>query len=381
MVDSRRQATEARVASAPPAAAGREPLSGRESPRGAEETRELHFFLRLAREWDLRFERLARTGSVSKWYSSVGNEAITVPAATAIEAGDALFSLHRDSGAILRAYVDPARLFPDLFRARPARKPPRADPRHLLHRLACQVLGKAEGFSAGRERSYHYSYIDEAAGIIHIGMISHLGAMIPVAAGAALAFRQAGTDRVALNFIGEGGTSTGDFHEALNMAAVLKAPLVLVIENNGYAFSTPASQQYASRTLAERGTAYGIPGIRVDGGDALAVLREVSSAVARARQGDGPTLIEAVVGRMRGHSEGDDSIQLVPAEERKKHEEHDPVLRLERTMVERGLAAPGDLEEVARRCHDLMIEVADRALASSDPRPGDPGWGVHAGSG
>jgi 2-oxoisovalerate dehydrogenase E1 component len=358
--------------------ARRQSLPDRDARGGVEDLRELHFFLRLAREWDLRFERLARTGSVSKWYSSVGNEAVTVPAATAIEAGDALLSLHRDSGAILRAYIDPSRLFPDLFRPRTGRKPPRADPKGLLHRLACQVLGKAEGFSAGRERSYHYSYIDEDAGIIHIGMISHLGAMIPVAAGVALAFRRSGSDRVALNFIGEGGTSTGDFHEALNMAAVLKAPLVLVIENNGYAFSTPARQQYASRTLAERGAAYGIHGVRVDGGDALAVLGEASAAVARARAGGGPTLIEAVVGRMRGHSEGDDSIQLVPAEERKRHQDLDPLARLERAVVERGIAAAGDLDEVQRRCHDLMIDVADRALASRDPQPDDPGWGVHA---
>jgi TPP-dependent pyruvate/acetoin dehydrogenase alpha subunit len=240
------------------------------------------------------------------------------------------------------------------------------------------VIGKAEGFSAGRERSYHYSHIDEEAGIIHIGMISHLGAMIPVAAGVALAFQQSKSDRVALNFIGEGGTSTGDFHESLNMAAVLRAPLVLVIENNGYAFSTPARQQYASRTLAERGAAYGIPGIRVDGRDALAVLRETSAAVARARAGEGPTLIEAVGGRMRGHSEGDDSIQLVPAEERKMHQDLDPVGHLERTIVDLGFATPEHLDEIQKRCHDLMIEVVDRALASRDPQPGDPGWGIYA---
>jgi TPP-dependent pyruvate/acetoin dehydrogenase alpha subunit len=209
-------------------------------------------------------------------------------------------------------------------------------------------------------------------------MISHLGAMIPVAAGAALAFRQAGKDRVALNFIGEGGTSTGDFHEALNMAAVLKVPLVLVIENNGYAFSTPASQQYASRTLAERAAGYGIPGVRVDGGDALEVLREVTAAVARARQGGGPTLIEAVVGRMRGHSEGDDSFQLVPAEVRRRSTDLDPVSRLERVLLDRGTTSRSHLDEVARRCSDLVLEVADRALASPDPDPRTPGREVCA---
>ena len=346
---------------------------------GAAELLEVHLFMRLAREWDLRFERMARIGSVSKWYSSVGNEAITVPAATAIEAGDALVTLHRDSGAILRHYVDPARLFPDLLQPSRKRKPPRAEPRDLLHRLACQVLGKAEGFSGGIERSYHYSHVDEAAGILHVGMISHLGAMIPVAAGLGLGLVQRGTDRVALNFIGEGGTSTGDFHEALNMAAVMKLPLVLVIENNGYAFSTPAQEQYASRTLAERGPAYGMHGIRVDGTDALAVLREAAAAVRRAREGGGPTLIEAVTGRMRGHSEGDDSFMLIPAEERSRHERLDPLLAFERWLVEKGIATADRLEEAARRSRELMIEVADRALASPDPDPAAARRGVHAG--
>src|SRR5206468_1732604 len=122
----------------------------------------------------------------------------------------------------------------------------------------CQLLGKGEGFSQGVERSFHYGYLAPEHGILHLGMISHLGAMIPVAAGCAFAFRQAGSDRVAVNFIGEGGTSTGDFHEGLNMAAVWKLPLILVIENNRYAFSTPARLQYAARQLSDRGPGYGV---------------------------------------------------------------------------------------------------------------------------
>ncbi len=357
----------------------REPAPAPAPDQSPQALREMHFFLRLAREWDLRFERLVRTGSVSKWYSSVGNEGTTVPAATAIEAGDALVSLHRDSGAILRYYLDASRVHADLFPPLPGRKPSRAEPRDLLFRLACQMLGKAAGFTGGHERSYHYSLFREDEGIIHVGMISHLGAMIPVAAGLALALQQEGKDRVAVNFIGEGGTSTGDFHEGLNMAAVLKVPLILIIENNGYAFSTPASEQYASRTLAERGAAYGIPGVRVDGCDAIAVLREVSTAVARARRGGGPTLIEAVVGRMRGHSEGDDSIHLLSAEERKRYEEADPVLRFERMLLARGVADREYLGVVARKSADLVLEAVDRALASPEPDPSAPPRGIYAG--
>ncbi len=338
----------------------------------------MHFFLRLAREWDLRFERLVRLGAVSKWYSSVGNEGVTVAAATAIEAGDALISLHRDSGAILRHYLDAGRLFPDLFPAVSQRRASQVEPRGILYRLACQMLGKANGFSAGRERSYHYSHFDEGAGIIHVGMISHLGAMIPVAAGLALAFKQRGSDRVAVNFVGEGGTSTGDFHEGLNMAAVLRVPFILIIENNGYAFSTPAREQYASQTLAERGAAYGIPGVRVDGCDVVRVHEEVARAVSRARRGEGPTLIEAVVGRMRGHSEGDDSIQLLDAAERQRHERSDPLARFERSLLEVGAATQKYLDDIAKCCAELIVETVDSAMKAPDPVPETPLGGIYA---
>ncbi|MEO8502880.1 MAG: thiamine pyrophosphate-dependent enzyme, partial [Acidobacteriota bacterium] len=201
-------------------------------------------FMKLTRDYDARFEALLLTGRVSKWYSEVGNEATTVPAGLALDAGDVLCSLHRDLGAILAVYLDPARAFPGLgFGESDGRRP---DPRDLLYTLSCQLLGKDEGFSRGIERSFHYGYLDPAHGIQHVGMISHLGSMIPVAAGCAFALKQRGSDRVAVNFIGEGGTSTGDFHEGLNMAAVWKLPLILVIENNRYAFSTPAHLQYAA---------------------------------------------------------------------------------------------------------------------------------------
>ena len=143
-------------------------------------------------------------------------------------------------------------------------------------------------------------------------MISHLGAMIPVAAGAAFARKLAGTDRVAINFIGDGGTSTGDFHEGLNMAAVWKLPLVLVIENNRYAFSTPTRRSTRRRVSATAAVGYGIAGETVDGNDPDAVAAVLERAVERARPGEGPTLVEAMLGRMRGHSEGDDSLKVVP---------------------------------------------------------------------
>ncbi len=185
----------------------------------SDSTRVLRYALmRLARDFDSRFESLLLTGRVSKWYSGVGNEAATVAAGLALGPGDALCTLHRDLGAILAVYLDPARAFPGAGFGEPDGRRP--EPAAILRRLACQLLGKGEGFSQGVERSFHYGYLAPDEGILHVGMISHLGSMIPVAAGCAFAFKQRGTDRVALNFIGDGGTSTGDFHEGLNMAAV-----------------------------------------------------------------------------------------------------------------------------------------------------------------
>jgi 2-oxoisovalerate dehydrogenase E1 component len=245
-------------------------------------------FMRLARDLDARFESLLLTGRVSKWYSEVGNEATTVPAGLALEPGDALCTLHRDLGAILAVYLDPEPAFPgfgfgSLASPWDGRRPPPVD---LLHRLCCQLLGRGEGFSQGVERSFHYGHFDRRAGIVHVGMISHLGAMIPVAAGCAFAQRRRGRSRVAINFIGDGGTSTGDFHEALNMAAVWKLPLVLVIENNLYAFSTPISQQYAAERLSDRAVGYGIAGETVDGNDPDAMAAAIERAVERARAGE-----------------------------------------------------------------------------------------------
>ena len=239
--------------------------------------------------------------------------------------------------------------------------------RELIYRLACQLLGRADGFTGGYDRSFHYAHLEEETGLKHIGMISHMGAMIPVAAGAALAFRQQGSDRVALNYIGDGGTSTGEFHEGLNMAAVLDAPLVLVILNNRYAFSTPTREQYRAESLAARAAGYGIEGIQVDGNDPLAVSAAVSDATARARSGGGPTLIEAMLGRMRGHSEGDDSLGILKESERERYESEDPVSCFEASLVEQGLATLEHLEKVRGICSELVLEIVDEAVASAKP--------------
>ncbi|KAB2954992.1 MAG: thiamine pyrophosphate-dependent dehydrogenase E1 component subunit alpha, partial [Thermoanaerobaculia bacterium] len=322
-------------------------------------------FMKLAREFDARFESLLLTGRVAKWYSAIGNEAIAVPAGLALEPGDVLCSLHRDLGAILAFYLDPARAFPGFgFGAPDGRRP---EPEAIFERLARQVLGRAGGFSEGVERSYHYGYFAPAEGLLHVGMISHLGAMIPVAAGCAFALRRHGTDRVAINFIGEGGTSTGDFHEGLNLAAVWKLPLVLVVENNRYAFSTPARQQYACLQLSDRGPGYGIPAETVDGNDPDAMTRALEIAIARARTGKGPTLVEAMVGRLRGHAEGDGSMKVVPPEELALYRAQDPVPGYARRLEEQGVLDEATRARVEARVRELVEGAIERALAAPAP--------------
>src|SRR5262245_12023700 len=160
-----------------------------ENTRAASAQLVRYAMMRLTRELDSRFENLLLTGRVAKWYSEVGKEATTVPAGLSLRDGDVLCSLHRDLGAILAQYLDPARIFPALAvtAAGAASADSRPDPEELLYRLACQLLGKADGFSQGIERSFHYGYLDPERGIRHVGMISHLGSMIPVAAGCAFA--------------------------------------------------------------------------------------------------------------------------------------------------------------------------------------------------
>jgi 2-oxoisovalerate dehydrogenase E1 component len=322
--------------------------------------------MRLSRDLDERFESLRMGGRLAKWYSAVGNEATTVPAGLALEPGDVLCTLHRDVGAILGLYLDPDRTFPGLDLPR---RPERPDPVAILARLARQLLGKAGGFSEGIERSFHYGYLAPAEGILHLGMISHLGSMIPVAAGCAFALKQRGGTGVAVNFIGDGGTSTGDFHEGLNMAAVWKLPLVLIIENNRYAFSTPAAKQYAAERLSDRGPGYGVAAETIDGNDAEAMAEAVARAVERARRGDGPTLLEAMVGRMRGHAEGDDSLKVVPPEQLGSYLEADPVSAYRRRLEVRGALSRKVLEGIEMRITELVEAAVEAGLAAPEPRP------------
>jgi 2-oxoisovalerate dehydrogenase E1 component len=332
--------------------------------------------MKLARELDSRFGKLLLGGRVAKWYSEIGNEATTVAAGLALGPGDVLCTLHRDLGAILARYIDPARAFPEFGLGDPDDLRP--EPAELLYRLTSQLLGREAGFSSGVERSFHYGYIAPNEGLLHVGMISHLGAMIPVAAGCAFALKKSGTDRLALNFIGDGGTSTGDFHEGLNMAAVWKLPLILVVENNRYAFSTPVRQQFAAERLSDRGLGYGIAAETVDGNDPDKVAAAMDRAAKRARTGKGPTLIEAMLGRMRGHSEGDDSLKVVPEDELTAYLANDPVPAYGKQLHDEGVLTLPLQEHLDERVSALVEDAVERALESDMPKPETAHRGVFA---
>ncbi|MGH9003780.1 MAG: thiamine pyrophosphate-dependent dehydrogenase E1 component subunit alpha, partial [Acidimicrobiia bacterium] len=207
--------------------------------------------------------RLLRQGRLSKWFSGIGQEAIAVGVAAALRPDDFILPLHRNLGVFTTRGLD-------------------------LDRLLRQVLGRDGGYTSGRDRSFHFGVLEHAV----VGMISHLGAMLPVADGLALAGRLRGTDRVVAVFSGDGGTSEGDFHEAANLAAVWRLPVLFVVENNGWGLSTPTVEQYACEHLADRGPGYGMPGVVVDGNDLLAVMEAVGEAAQRARAGEGPALLE-----------------------------------------------------------------------------------------
>jgi 2-oxoisovalerate dehydrogenase E1 component len=280
---------------------------------------------------------LLRQGRLSKWFSGMGQEAIAVGVAAALDDDDWILPMHRNLGVFTARGVDLGRLFRQLF-------------------------GKDGGFTKGRDRTFHFGLLNKRI----VGMISHLGAMLPVADGLALAAQLKRESRVAAAFTGDGATSEGDFHEAANLAAVWKLPVLFVIENNLYGLSTPVSEQYACRDLADRGPGYGMPGVVVDGNDLLAVHRAVREAAGRARRGEGPTLLEFKTFRMRGHEEASGTA-YVPRELFEEWSRKDPVLRFEQRLLETGVLTASERDAIRAETKSRIDALVDEALAAPDP--------------
>lgn len=309
----------------------------------------LYYYMQLTRTCEDRVRRLyLQSKLLGAVYSSRGQEGTAVASAYALEPQDFCAPLIRDLGATFARGVDPRRIF-------------------------AQWLGRVGGPTHGRDGNLHFG--DMARGVLP--PISMLGSSIPLCTGVALAAVQRGEARVALAYIGDGGTNTGEFHEGLNMAAALKLPLVVIVEDNGFAYSTPVSKHVAIRTFATRAAGYGIPGSTIEGNDVIAVYEATKLAVDRARAGDGASLIEAKTFRMRGHAEHDDAF-YVPRELVAEWETKDPIARLVAYMEERDLLTPEHRAEIDVRVEGEIDAALEWAESSPLPDPDSQRAGVYA---
>ncbi len=299
---------------------------------------DLYYWLHLNRAVEDRLVSLYRTGKVvGGVYTSRGQEAISVGTAYALREGDVLAPMIRNSGALLVRGISPGELL-------------------------AQFMGRECTPTRGRDGNLHVG--DLRRGIV--APISMLGALVPVAAGVALAMKIGRKKTVALTYIGDGGTSTTDFHEGLNLAAVQKVPMVLVIENNGWAYSTPTRSQTACTEFITRARAYGVTGFDVDGNDVLAVYEVARGAVHMAREGGGPVLICAKTMRMTGHAEHDDA-WYVPKEELEAWRARDPIERFERYLSDGNFLSDEERAMILNRVRAEVEEAAD--FAENSPLP------------
>jgi TPP-dependent pyruvate/acetoin dehydrogenase alpha subunit len=272
---------------------------------------------------------------------SIGQEASATGACFALRDDDAITSTHRRHGHCIAKGAD-------------------------LERMMAELLAKETGYCRGRGGSMHIA--DVATG--NLGANGIVGGGIPIAAGAGLAYRLQGLDRVVVSFFGDGATNEGAFHEAVNLAAIWQLPVVFVCENNKYGMSFSTEKSMAVETIAERTAAYGIPGVTVDGNDVEADHQAVTTAVDRARAGEGPTLVEALTYRWKGHSKSDKNLYRT-REEISEWRDKDPIGRFETLVVERGVLTAEEVEQIRASATDDVRDAARRANAAPDADPDD----------
>jgi TPP-dependent pyruvate/acetoin dehydrogenase alpha subunit len=314
-----------------------------------EQLRDMLYLLKLARYVDERLEALYRQGRLpGALYSGRGQEGTHVGVAYALEATDSLFPTHRDLTAQLAKGLD-------------------------LGRVLAQFWGRIDGYLRGRDGNSH---IGDWDGNRTFAVMSHLPIAYPVAVGAAWAYQRADDGRVALAICGDGATSNGRWHESINTSAIMRLPVVWVVNNNQFAYSTPNEREFAVPTIAERAAAYGIPGVRVDGTDVLEVYTAAREAVERARTGGGPSLIEAVSLRWRGHA-GHDPAKYVPRELLEHYMlSKDPVKNFEAHLLSLGVVDDAAVLAIQERVEQAFAAAHEYALASPFPEPGDVSKGV-----
>jgi acetoin:2,6-dichlorophenolindophenol oxidoreductase subunit alpha len=272
---------------------------------------------------------------------SIGQEASATGACMALRDDDAITSTHRGHGHCIGKGAD-------------------------LTRMMAELLAKETGYCRGRGGSMHIA--DVATG--NLGANGIVGGGIPIAAGAALAYQLRGEDHVVACFFGDGATNEGAFHEAVNLAAIWKLPVVFICENNKYGMSFSTEKSMAVDTIAERASAYGIPGVGVDGNDVAAVYDVVHAAVERARAGDGPTLVESVTYRHKGHSKSDKNLYRT-REEISEWRDKDPILQFEGVVRERGLLSDEEIQAVRTEAMESIRNAVRTANAAPDADPSD----------
>jgi pyruvate dehydrogenase E1 component alpha subunit/2-oxoisovalerate dehydrogenase E1 component alpha subunit len=313
---------------------------------------ELYYYMRLTRSLEERLVNLYRqTKVVGGLFRSLGQEADAVGSAYALDRskGDVLSPLIRNLGSMLVQGATPV----EILR---------------------QYMAKGDSPTRGRELNIHFG--DTVRGFI--GQISHLGDMVPVMAGVTLSFKLRGEARVGLVYVGDGATSTGAFHEGINFAAVQRCPLVVIVESNGYAYSTPTTKQTACTSFKDKAIGYGVPGVQADGNDVVATYQVTREAVDRARAGGGVTLIELITYRRKGHAEHDNQSYVPAGEIDRWARENDPVDRYIGELTSRHGVAPTELNAIDARVKEEIDRATDEAEASPPPEPRDALRGVYA---
>ena len=301
---------------------------------------ELYYYLHLTRSLEERLTNLYRQGKViGGLFRSLGQEGASVGSAYALEPRDFLSPLIRNLGSMLVKGAEPLA-------------------------IVRQYMAKADSPTKGRELNMHFGDLDKG----YVGQISHLGDMVPVMAGIALSFKLRKERRVCLVYVGDGATSTGAFHEGLNFAAVQRLPLVCIVENNGWAYSTRTAQQTAVRQLVDKARGYGIPGERTDGNDVLGVHEVTRRAVDRARSGGGVTMIEVVTYRRKGHAEHD-AQGYQPKEEIAEWAARDPLDRYDARLDETGWVSREERADALTRIAAQLDEVVTKAENEPFPEP------------
>jgi len=303
-----------------------------------EQLKELYRLMVLTRAYDDRGMKLQRQGRIGFYIGCKGQEASHIGSAYALKNEDWVFPAYREPGILFLRGVP-------------------------LKKLICQMIGNAGDETHGRQMPCHFSFREAN----YSSISSPLATQIPHAVGAAFAAKYQGDQTITLTYFGDGSTSEGDFHVGMNFAAVYKAPVIFVCQNNQYAISVPIGKQTVSESIAIKASAYGMPGIKVDGNDILAMYHVTKEAAERARNGGGPTLIEAFTYRIGPHSSSDDDKRYRKTGEMEEWQEKDPISRFEKYLKAQGIMSEDEFRLVAEKCQEELNEAVREAEKLGPP--------------